>query len=279
MKGGPRVALRFSAAPRHVMRMHGMAPPEPVSTSDRLRQGATLAAALAQAILPSLPALTGWGVQIGQRANDEGPLPVTPAGYAFAIWGPIFAWCLAHAVWQALPRNGADPVMRKAGWAFTGAMAGNALWALVFQSGGPAWATAMILAAIAAAAITALARLAAFPLPLRRDQVWLFAAPLGLLAGWVSVAAFVNLAVALSQGGWLPMRDPAGFASPALVAAATATALAVIARFSPFPTYALTVIWGLVAVLVRNGGDATGLTAALAALLVAALAVRSARQG
>lgn len=259
--------------------MHGMAPPEPVSTSDRLRQGATVAAALAQAILPSLPALTGWGVQIGQRANDEGPLPVTPAGYAFAIWGPIFAWCLAHAVWQALPRNGADALMRRAGWAFTAAMAGNALWALVFQSGGPAWATAMILAGIAAAAITALARAASFPLPLRRDQVWLVAAPLGLLAGWVSVAAFVNLAVALSQGGLLPLRDPGHIASPAIIAGATATALAVIARLSPFPTYALAVIWGLVAVLVRNGGDATGLTAALAALLVGALAVRSARQG
>jgi hypothetical protein len=259
--------------------MHGMAPPEPVSAPDRLRQGVTVAAALAQAILPSLPALTGWGVQIGDRANAEGPLPVTPAGYAFAIWGPIFAWCLAHAVWQALPRHASDTLSRRAGWAFAAAMAGNALWALVFQSGGPAWATALILGAIAAAAIIALARVSAFPLPLRRDQVWLFAAPLGLLAGWVSVAAFVNLAVALSQGGWLPLRDPGHIASPAIIAAATATALAAIARYAPFPTYALAVIWGLVAVLVRNGGDATGLTAALAALLVAALAVRSARQG
>jgi hypothetical protein len=259
--------------------MHGMAPPEPVSAADRLRQGVTLFAALAQAVLPSLPALTGWGVQIGQRANAEGPLPVTPSGYAFAIWGPIFAWCLAHAVWQALPRNGGDALTRRAGWAFAAAMAGNALWAAVFQSGGPAWATALILAGIAAAAITALARVGAFSVPLRRDQLWLFAAPLGLLAGWVSVAAFVNLAVALSQGGWVPMRDPAGIASPALVAAATATALAVIARCRPFPTYALAVIWGLVAVLVRNGGDATGITAALAALLVAALAARSWRAG
>lgn len=257
--------------------MHGMAPPEPPTATDRARQAAVLIAAVAQATLPSLPALAGWGVQIGQRANAEGPLPVTPAGYAFAIWGPIFAWCLAHAVWQALPDNGRDTLLRRAGWAFAAAMAGNALWALVFQSGGPAWATALILAGIAAAAVLSLARLASFPLPLRRDQVWLFAAPLGLLAGWVSVAAFVNLAVALSQGGWLPMRDPAGFASPALVAVATATALAVIARFSPFPTYALAVIWGLVAVLARNGIDATGLTAGLAALLVAALAVRSSR--
>lgn len=257
--------------------MHGMAPPDPASTRDRLRQGVTVAAALAQAILPSLPALTGWGVQIGQRANAEGPLPVTPAGYAFAIWGPIFAWCLAHAVWQALPRNGADSLPRRAGWAFAAAMVGNALWAAVFQAGGPAWATALILAAIAAAAITALAQVSAHPLPMRRDQLWLFAAPLGLLAGWVSVAAFVNLAVALSQGGWVPMRDPSGFASPAIIVAAAATALAVIARLRPFPTYALAVIWGLVAVLVRNGGDATGLTAALAALLVAALAARSLR--
>jgi len=257
--------------------MHGMALPEPVSTNDRLRQGVTVAAALAQAIMPSLPALTGWGVQIGQRANAEGQLPVTPAGYAFAIWGPIFAWCIAYAIWQAMPRHGADPLARRAGWWFAAAMAGNATWALVFQSGGAAWATALILALIAAAAIVALARAGAFAAPLRQDQRWLLAAPLGLLAGWVSVAAFVNLAVALAVSGVAAIRDPAGIAAPALVAAATATALGVIARFRPFTTYAIAVVWGLLAVLARNGTDATGLTAGLGALLVAALAWRSAR--
>lgn len=255
--------------------MHGMAPPEPLSAADRLRQAVTLAAAIAQAVLPALPALLGWGVQIGARANAEGPLPVTPAGYAFSIWGPIFAWCLAYAAWQALPANGADALSRRAGWPFAAAMGGDALWAAVFQAGGPAWLTAIILAAIAAAAILALARVSAHPLPLRRSQLWLFAAPLGLLSGWVSVAAFVNLASALSFAGLAALRDPEAVAAPALVAAATATALAVIARLRPFPTYALAVIWALVAVLVRNGGDATGLTAALAALLVAALAARS----
>jgi len=60
---------------------------------------------------------------------------------------------------------------------------------------------------------------------------------------------------------------------------ATAAALAVIARTRPFPTYALAVVWALVAVLVRNGISPTGLTAAVAALLVAALAVRSWRAG
>jgi hypothetical protein len=270
-------AVAFFTIRHHVCAMHGLARPEPVSASDRLRQGLTLAAAVAQAVLPSLPALTGWGVQIGQRANAEGPLPVTPAGYAFSIWGPIFAWCLAHAVWQALPRNADDPLARRAGWFFAAAMAGNALWALVFQLGGPSWLTAMILAAIAAAAITAVARATSWPMPLLRDQAWLLAAPLGLLAGWVSAAAFVNLAVALSQGGVTTLRDPSASASPALIAAATATALAVIARFRPFPTYALAVIWALLAVLARNGFDATGLTAAVGALLVAALAVRSLR--
>ena len=257
--------------------MHGMALPEPVSTNDRLRQGLTVAAALAQAIVPALPQLTGWGVRIGERANAEGPLPVTPAGYAFAIWGPIFAWCLAYAVWQALPRNAANALARRAGWAFAAAMAGNATWAVVFQTGGAAWATALVLALIATAAITALARVDACPAPPRRSERWLLAAPLGLLAGWVSVAAFVNLAIALDAAGLAALRGPAGLVAPALVAAATAVALAVIARLGPFPTYALAVVWGLVAVLARNGADATGLTAGVGALLVAALAWRAGR--
>ena len=259
--------------------MHGMALPEPASTQDRLRQAVTVAAALAQAILPSLPALTGWGVPIGERANAEGPPLVSPAGYAFSIWGPIFAWCLAYAVWQAMPAQATDPFARRAGWWFAAAMAGDALWAAVFQAGGPAWLTAVILALIAESAIGALARVDATPVPLRRDQLWLLAAPLGLLAGWVSVAAFVNLASALNLAGISALRDPASPLPPALVAAATAAALAVIVRTRPFPTYALAVVWALVAVLARNGFDPTGITAAVAALLVAALAIRSRRVG
>jgi|YNPBryunderm2012_1023409.scaffolds.fasta_scaffold01446_7 hypothetical protein len=259
--------------------MHGMVLPEPATARDRLRQALTVLAALAQAVLPSLPALTGWGVPIGSRANAEGPPLISPAGYAFSIWGPIFAWCLAYAVWQALPAQGSDPLARRAGWWFAAAMAGCALWAAVFQAGGPVWLTAVILALIAASAIGALARASALPLPLRRDGLWLFAAPLGLLAGWVTIAAFVNLASALSVAGLQSLRNPASPLPPALVAVATAAALAVIARTRPFPTYALAVVWALVAVLVRNGISPTGLTAAVAALLVAALAVRSWRAG
>ena len=255
--------------------MHGMARPELASAQDRLRQAATVAAALAQAVIPSLPALTGWGVPIGERANAEGPPLVSPASYAFSIWGPIFAWCLAYAAWQALPRQASDPVARRAGWWFAAAMAGDALWAAVFQSGGTAALTAVILALIAASTIVALARVDTTPLPLRRDQLWLLAAPLGLLAGWVSVAAFVNLASALDRAGIAALRDPASPLSPALVAVATATALAVIVRTRPFPTYALAVVWALVAVLARNGAEATGLTAGVGALLVAALALRA----
>lgn len=258
--------------------MHGMALPDPVSARDRLRQGLTVAAALAQATVPSVPALLGWGVQIGERANAEGPIPVTPAGYAFSIWGPIFAWCIAYAVWQALPRNADDALARRAGWPFAGAMAGNALWAAIYQAGAPTWLTAIVLAANAALAIAALARVSDYPLPIRRDRAWLFAGPLGLLAGWVSVAAFVNIATALRALGASALSDPASALSAGIVAAATATALAVIARLGPFATYALAVIWALVAVLARNGGNATGLTAAVAALLVAALAVRSFRK-
>ncbi|WP_291298174.1 hypothetical protein [Elioraea sp.] len=256
-----------------------MALPEPVSARDRLRQAVTLAAAIAQATIPSLPAVMGWGIAIGQRANADGPLPATPAGYAFSIWGPIFAWCLVYAIWQALPRQADDPLARRAGWLFAGAMAGDALWAAAFQAGAPVWLTAIILAAIAAMAIGALFQVEAWPGPARPGQVWFLIAPLGLLAGWVSAAAFVNLGSALSEAGLTSLRDGGGAAAPALVAAATAVALAVIARARPFPTYAIAVIWALVAILARNGGNATGITAAAAALLVTALAVRSWRQG
>ncbi len=42
------------------------------------------------------------GRSVGEVSDATRAL-ITPAGYAFSIWGPIFAGALAWAVYQALP--------------------------------------------------------------------------------------------------------------------------------------------------------------------------------
>ena len=72
---------------------------------DLVRQIANVAGAIFQ-----VAAAAAVGGAIG-RISDENPPLVVPAGYAFTLWGPIYALSLAYAVYQALPRRRDDPLL------------------------------------------------------------------------------------------------------------------------------------------------------------------------
>jgi hypothetical protein len=62
---------------------------------------------------------------------DVGPRsPVEPAGYAFGIWGPIFALSLGYAVYQARPAQRRNPLLRRIGWWTAGAFLGTGMWSV-----------------------------------------------------------------------------------------------------------------------------------------------------
>ena len=48
--------------------------------------------------------LTGAFGKTNEELSEKYQTLITPAGYAFAIWGPIFIWEGAFAVVQLLPR-------------------------------------------------------------------------------------------------------------------------------------------------------------------------------
>ena len=242
--------------------------------ADALRAGAVLVAAIAQiAGSPLGTALAGRSVG---EVSDATRSLITPAGYAFSIWGPIFAGALAWAVYQTLPGQRDRGVHRRTGWPLAAAFAGNAVWELVFPLVGDRVPVlpAVLLFAIVAAAATAWARLQAIPLTgLPR---LLPAAVTGLLLGWVTLASAVQVATAGVALG-APARGAAAqvWAVIALAAvAALGTALVGVARVAAGP-FALAVVWGLVAIAVDGGPGAVTVAAVGAAVVVTgALAAR-----
>jgi len=75
---------------------------------DSGRRWATVAGAVFQVLAGAL-------VPIGEIATRF-PSLVIPAGYAFAIWGPIFLLGLVYAAYQMLPSRREDPLLRRVGW-------------------------------------------------------------------------------------------------------------------------------------------------------------------
>lgn len=233
-------------------------------TGDRAR---VLAHATAAAALVGVPTL---GPLLVGSAEDAEVLdtPVTPPDRTFAVWGPIFLTCLAGAVDQARPRRRTDPEHRATGWPLTAAYGLNAAWSVATQR--DAWrATPVLLPAAAGAAFLAHRRLQHVG-----TAESLTSLGTGMLLGWTTLAATINLAAVPRLVGSTP--------SPAVSAAgvlAASGALADLVRRSRRGRLALagTALWGLAnAALDRRRPTVARAATGLGALVIGAATARPA---
>ncbi|WGW03266.1 hypothetical protein [Tropicibacter oceani] len=183
--------------------------------------------------------------------------PVQPAGYAFAIWGLIYAWLIVGTGFGLLRR--ADDV----DWApmraplFVSLAVGTA-WLPVAQVS-PLVSTVMIWVMLGAALLS-LFRVG-------DTDRWLQQAPVAIYAGWLTAASCVALGVVLGGYGWLP-PTPAALLSLSL---ALVISLVVQYRLHRAPEYGITVIWALVGVIVANSQPFNAAVAGLALLGIFAI--------
>ena len=223
----------------------------------RLIQPALLLAILAMVAAPALtPAFTGYDpatfpVRIERPA-------IQPAGYAFSIWGLIYLWLLAHAVFGLLKRRNDPAFLRPALPLLVSGLLGS-VW-LAIASSAPITATFVILV------MGGLAMLAY----LRADQTqdrWLLAAPLAIYAGWLTAACGVSVGVILAGYGLLSNTG----AALLMLTVVIAVALFVQARRPKMPVYGATVVWAAIGVVLANWADTqtVALTAAGGAMIVA----------
>ncbi|WP_308915903.1 hypothetical protein [Jannaschia sp. LMIT008] len=187
--------------------------------------------------------------------------PVQPAGWAFAIWGPIYAWLIVSAAYGVLFRRD------DAGWdaarpPLIVSLGVGAVWIPVANAS-PVWASVLIWAMLGGA-VWALLRAP------RRDRMW-FAWPVGLYAGWLTAASCVSLGI-LAMGYGLPPFGPVGWSVLFLVVA-LGIAGAVLWRRAVW-TYAAAVAWALVGVVAANGFGIVATLAGFGAVGVASMAVR-----
>jgi hypothetical protein len=233
--------------------------------ASRIKAILVLVAALAFASAPF------WSGSFGGFDPDRFPIPqVDPpaqrAGYAFAIWGPIYLWLVAVAGFGLVARA-EDPDWDAHRWLLFASLAIGATWISVAQVS-PLGATILIWIMLA----TALAALFRAP---AQDR-WLARAPMALYAGWLTAASCVSLA--LLGAGYGVVLGQVGWAVIAVALASLIAAAVVVLLRGPI-FYAAAVIWALVAVIVQNLATQPVLAglAGLAAVGLAVLAIRGER--
>lgn len=204
--------------------------------------------------------------------SAEYPTLLLAAGYAFAIWGLIFIFDVIYGVWQVTGARRRDATLGAvAPWAFAGFVL-TAAWMPLF-SRGLFWLCLLVIFAALACLLRCAALLTRDTLPMRAQWLWAWT-PLSLHAGWLSVAAFLNLAQVIVAYRLLPASGMPGW-SLVLIAFAAVLLLVMNARMRGNVDYAGAAAWGLVAVYVKQSGwDLPGApTAAWVALAVAVVLV------
>ncbi|WP_397542212.1 hypothetical protein [Roseovarius salis] len=204
---------------------------------ERMKAILTLTAALAFALSPLTTA--GFnGFRPDQFPVPQVDPPVQPAGYAFGIWGVIYLWLLAGAVYGLLKRAEA-PGWDAMRWPLIASLVFGAAWIPVAQLS-PVQATVMIWAMLG----TALWALMACG---RADRAWL-RTPVALYAGWLTAASCVALGLVLAGHGVMTGQS----AAIVMIGVALVIGACVVAARPDAPEYALALAWALVGVIVDN---------------------------
>ncbi|SMH37895.1 hypothetical protein [Maritimibacter sp. HL-12] len=173
--------------------------------------------------------------------------PVQPAGYAFAIWGPIYLWIVAATGFGLIRRpDNRDWDRHRA--ALLVSLVIGAIWLPVAMVS-PIWATILIFAMLVSAVIA----LARAPLADR----WLGKAPIAFYAGWLTAASFASLG--LTGAGFEIAFGEVVWAQICIVLAFVAALLIHWMRRDE-PVYFLSVIWALIAIAVKNGAAIPSVT-------------------
>lgn len=222
--------------------------------AQRTRRLVVLAAAVFAVVVPIVQALTGFGLSQAEFAED-GNETLRVAGYAFSIWSLIYLGLLAYAVRQALPQTGESEMINRMGWPSAVAFFGIGLWIIVAALNLKAASVAVIFASLLALLIPLLAnaRIVRGLARTERDRllvVW----PLAALAGWLTVAAPLNLMTTATAFDALPAAlSPGGWAILAIVIT-TLVALGVTFALRTL-AYPLPAAWGLLGAFVAEQTD------------------------
>ena len=205
------------------------------------------------ALFAWLMPLIGWLSNTGVfgptngAISDQYPTLIVAAGYAFSIWGVIFLLDVIYGTWQ-LSERGTDARARALRPWTAAAFALTSGWMIVFSLQWFWLALAIIWTSLACLLYVAwrLSNSVRYA-----EAPWWQWVPLSLHAGWVSLAAFLNIAQVIVAYKLLSVTHmlPWTLVLFALVAILLLIALA---SMRGNPWYAVAAIWGLIGVYVKQ---------------------------
>jgi hypothetical protein len=205
--------------------------------------------------------------------SDRFDIYFVPAGYVFSIWGLIYLGLVAFTIYQALPAQKEDQLLKKIYPAYWIGNTANIVWIFLWHyEFFPLTLVAMLI--LLASLLYMYLHISKSDVALDRNQKWFVKLPISIYLGWISVATIANLTQVLfffEWGGW--GISPAVWAVIMLVVA-TILGLLMVWREKDF-AYALVLIWAFIGITNSQADTVLVANTALftSALLLVAIAI------
>jgi len=192
----------------------------------------------------------------------------TPAGYVFSIWGLIYLALIAFAIYQALPGQRDNPLLKRIGYLYALSCLANSAWIFLWHYKQFAW-TLVVMAVLLLSLIAIYLRVGIGRRRVSNFDKWFIQVPFSIYLGWITVATVANataLLSALQWDGW--GLDPRAWAVIMIIAAAAIASAVSITRGDI--GYVAVVVWAFIGIAVKQSATTSvAVTAGLMAVVVA----------
>jgi hypothetical protein len=208
------------------------------------------------------------GYNTGQ-ISDMFVVYFVPAGYVFSIWGVIYLFLAGFAIYQALPSQRENPLLRSIGYLFVLNCLANSAWIFFWHYLLFPWTLLMMLIILASLIVIYL-RLDIGRSRASAAETWLVRVPFSIYLGWITVATIANVTDLLeywSWNGWGIFPE-----HWAVIMLAVATLLAALVSFTRRDVaFLLVLIWAFAGIGVKQAETAVVANAAWTATGLVAL--------
>ncbi len=191
-----------------------------------------------------------WMFGIGrtiQQQSEYTDTVLVPFGVAFSIWLPIFVGCIAYGIIQLLPQFRDKAVYRDVGWWTVAGFGFVSMWGLVASLPSPEaskWLTAFVFVPAMICLVQAAVILTRRKAELSTIERYLCWMPISLIAGWTSLAFWLNWA-SLGSYSFVGLGLPSLAIALIALAAALGWVVFNLRRMNGNVAYVVPVIWGL----------------------------------
>ncbi len=241
-------------------------------TSDIVRQAFVLIAIIATIAFNGLSQTLPIGGQTSADISNTYLTYFTPANYAFAIWGVIYALLLAYGIYQALPAQRENPYARKIGGLFILSCVLNCLWITLFQYD-QILISLLVIVGFLLSLIGIYMRLGVGRTVVSAADRWLLQLPFSVYLGWLCVATIANVSVLGVAQNW---GDLLGIAAPswAAIMLVVATILGLILLITRRDVaLVLVFVWAFTAIIEKQSAAPVVTTTALIAVIILVVSV------